>query len=90
VLPCRKIKVDPVLDAKDPEFKPNEGFADFDKLNWDMCKSMVNGSWNCADIVLDDVERFADSPITIQLVARPFKDEELLNMSEVVDNVINA
>lgn len=39
---------------------------------------------------LDDVEKFMDSPMTIQLVARPYKDEELLNMSEVVDDVING
>ncbi|KAK2595670.1 hypothetical protein QQS21_006643 [Conoideocrella luteorostrata] len=74
VLPCRKMKVDPALDAKNPAFVPNEGFAGFDKVNWEMY----------------DVKGFADSPITIQVVARPFQDEELMEISEVVDNIINA
>ncbi|CAI6074055.1 unnamed protein product [Clonostachys chloroleuca] len=37
-----------------------------------------------------DPDLWSNQPVTIQIVARPFDDEELLSVTEVVDRVINS
>jgi amidase len=38
---------------------------------------------------IDDVEKWQNQPVTLQIVARPYQDEELIAISEVIDNVCN-
>ena len=37
----------------------------------------------------NDAERLKNKRVTIQIVARPFVDEELIGVTEVVDNIVN-
>jgi Asp-tRNA(Asn)/Glu-tRNA(Gln) amidotransferase A subunit family amidase len=38
---------------------------------------------------IDDVEKWKNQPVTLQIVARPYQDEELIAISEIIDNVCN-
>jgi amidase len=38
---------------------------------------------------IDDPQTFASQPVCIQLVGRPFQDEEIAAVAEVVDAIIN-
>lgn len=42
-----------------------------------------------ANIYADDAELWSNMPVAIQIVARPFDDEELLATTKVIDKVIN-
>lgn len=41
-------------------------------------------------VVLDDPTRWKNQPVTLQIVGRPFDDEELIEVTEVVDRVVNG
>jgi amidase len=38
----------------------------------------------------DDAELFSSQPVCLQIVGFPYKDEELIAVSEVLDGVINV
>ena len=38
----------------------------------------------------DDPVLFQHQPVTLQIVGRPFEDEELLRTTEVLDEILNA
>lgn len=40
--------------------------------------------------LIDDPELWSKQPVAIQIIARPFDDEELIAVTEVVDRVVNG
>lgn len=40
-------------------------------------------------VSLDDPELFSSQPVCLQIVGRPFQDEEVVAVTDVVDRVIN-
>lgn len=47
-------------------------------------------STNADPFELDDPQTFAAQPVCIQLIGRPFQDEEITAVAEVVDAAING
>jgi len=39
---------------------------------------------------IDDAEKWRNQPVTVQVVGRPFMDEELIGVTEVVDGICNG
>jgi amidase len=40
--------------------------------------------------LLDDPTLFQNQPVCIQVVGRPFEDEELIRVTEEVDEIVNG
>jgi amidase len=94
ILPLKKMRVDAEKDAKDTAFVPKDNV--FDRMNWEICKFVFEGKRIVIVLLLttaactDDPELWKNQPITIQLVGPQFSDEELIAVSEVVDQVCNG
>lgn len=90
IIPLKTFRVDPIKDAKDMGYEPRDN--PFDKPNWAVCKShtlkvMKGSGANTARA--DDPDLWKTQPMTIQIVGRNCRDEELISASEVIDNVVN-
>jgi amidase len=76
VLPLKKVRINAEQDAKDENYVPKSN--PFDVANHDLLLTSI-----------DDVEKWKNQPVTLQIVTRPYQDEELIAISEVIDNVCN-
>lgn len=41
------------------------------------------------DLLLDDPKLFANQPLCLQVVGRPFQDEEVIAVTEALDLILN-
>jgi amidase len=94
ILPVKDLKIDPVKDAKNMEYKPRDN--PFDAENWKICGSPdfffgpLRKMQKANRRMIDDPELWKDMPVCIQLVGRPCTDEVLIAVSEVVDEIVNG
>lgn len=87
VLPLKTMRVDPVKDAKDTKYVPNNNV--FDKMNWEICEFMSCLMGVKLTPSTDDPERWKNMPVAVQIVRPQFSDEELIAVGECIDQVCN-
>lgn len=90
VLPLKKMQVDLDKDAKNTSYVPRENI--FDKMNWEICElSLLTRHRLFTDTFLvDDPERWKNQPLTLQIVRPQYSDEELIAVTECIDQVCNG
>ena len=77
-----KDKVDPVLDPIDKNYVPVSR-RDAEIQAMCTCESMMYRTLNQL-CILDTPERFENAPLTIQLVGRRYREEEVIGMAGLV------
>lgn len=95
ILPILKFKVDRQLDPVDDKYQPMETNP-YHKPNYELCNSStpvqspkpmpVPNSLS----LTDDPDLFANQPSTIQMVGRPFEDEEAIRVAYILDELFRA
>lgn len=92
VLPVKSVKINATDDPKDTTYVPQDN--PFDKDNHEICKlcGLIHLTYDCLtkSITIDDPNLWSNQPVAIQIVARPFDDEELVAATEVVDRIVNG
>lgn len=103
VIPVANFKIGGKLDPPNRAYKPLTSNP-YDKPNHEMCAySLINPSAlrppnnlfllshvrsNLRSSFVDDPKLFENQPSCIQIVGRPFDDEELIEVSAAVDKVL--
>lgn len=92
-LPIKDLKISAEKDPKDLRYKPLDN--PFDKPTYDMCKcknddAILEDNLDSDHRCVDDPELFSSQPVCLQVVGFPYKDEELVAVSEVIDSVVNV
>lgn len=87
VLPIPGLKVNAEQDPLDSEYVPLDTNP-YDKPNYEICThdpyDNTHPDSNCA-LFVDDPNLFGNQAICIQVVGRPFEDEELIQVSATLD-----
>jgi amidase len=87
ILPISGLKVNPEQDPVDLDYVPLDTNP-YDKPNHEICTQdhyVATRTHANYTLFVDDPSRFANQPITIQVVGRPFEDEELVQVSSTLD-----
>ena len=69
------------IDKRDETYKP---ISDLDKLVWSKCIP-----WGCCvRLILDDPEVYHGGPVGLQLVGRKLREEDVLEMAEILETAL--
>ncbi|KAK4500486.1 hypothetical protein PRZ48_008675 [Zasmidium cellare] len=90
IMPLKGFTISSQQDPKAAGYSPRSN--PFDRANWEICKFLES----CRELNVlimrppDDPEMWKTQPMTFQIVSRPYRDEDLINVSEVIDGVVNT
>jgi amidase len=91
ILPIKDFKITPELDPVDMNYQPSDKNP-YDRANHDICMCIRGPLVNFANKSprTDDPSLFANQPSTIQVVGRPFEDEDLIQVASALDVLLRA
>jgi amidase len=89
ILPLKNFRISELCDPIDTSYQPLSGNP-YDKPNHKLCKwSIFPKCEECQLMLEDHPKTFMGMPMTVQIVGRPFDDEELIEVTAVIDSVVN-
>ena len=71
---------DKAIDKRDSTYKP---VSDLDKLVWSKCREVFG-----VRLTVDDPEVYHGGPVALQLVGRRLREEDVLEMAEILETAL--
>lgn len=72
---------DKAIDERDTSYQP---ISDLDKLVWSKCRRPYEG----VILMVDDPEVYHGGPVALQLVGRRLREEDVLEMAEILETAL--